>query len=1337
MKKYIVILIVLRIFFDGLPIHSLAAESWAKMYIDYVTENELWVSNGDFEPNKTITRGEVCAMLYRAVGAAKAEYQPSYDDVFPETNNATEIIGISQMGVMQGYEGYFRPQDSITREELAVVLERVYRMMSDEITEHEVNPNRLLDFNEISEYAQQSVMNMVENSIFTGVGQRCFAPKRQVTRAEMAKLVSKIHQSKIKVKRFTTEKVSISNPQTAYEVYQEGVVKQFVGVAGFGLVARFPGSPGTIYVSRTTNKPVTEIQMGNPAPPVTFARVIDPSGNAVARCDLDYMENGKMEQLIHLPAGEAGIYQIQIINGRDGDLVSIGVNGCSAWGVRGEFSFCYTQTTPKEGYIYTPRTFRNLSAAANGGTFSLNTAEGEPVINSSAISRYGMTQGIECSTLQPDSVYMLKMSAGFRGQFAINGVSKIICPTAAMARDLRGNYSEYDGFLFMGPLQARAREQMMKIYERAGGDFTVQINRPEEMPEVVNPLAEVGIVSVYDGFIAAMGYNLQDQCLDPANPFFGAHVGRDVVNGQKAYHTNTWQSYDFDQNYLITPKAYAGAVATDSQLNYYYGNQALIDRISLSYLQAVSVLSEEGCYVYDNGANNSAGGYPWVHSNFRMAPWAEAFYLVKNMLDAETREIVQEGMEIMADKHMVFRGSGATNQWGHGIKLSLYMHMITGEERYHESFKRQIKAYEDPTVWPEYIGQTAAGYCLEGYGCDGSYQYMNETNIAEFYTRYRELPDQDPETMEILSRSAQRMLEFESKFHMPTPKGLSFSPSPNHFAARTASSLGYTGGDLGYTLLIGSHPLARRMWEVIPSPDEYNSDQTFAFGEAHKVNTNEWALNTLHEMWKKYEFTHDYSANRAGNLAYTYELYQKPLPEAEPLPCENETSRVWDSPGIMALKHKGIYVTSFYATALPSNNVPEKSWMGGGPTIIWDAKAGKTVVSTKHGSYDKPAAMTASHVNSSCIYGINSAGNLFVSGKERASLQWIEEGKSFEIKGVAAGSAKQVSWRYDLTDEGVNITPSISPMGGGEEYFVNLPIARQKNPEYTVSHTKGALRIEYDGSATVYEWDPSFESTYLEAQNDSDRITRLRIKLKPDKALTIKLRVANFKLLSSRPSDTACNIRTDTRQLQLNFSAEVDTDSLDAVTVTAGAQELTAGVDYTLLTQGKQLFINFHDDLLFQTDYQILFGGLSDLEGRRLVMDNTSVSFRTEFPSDIRVVNFCLTKDIVAAVTEPLQFAAENNLQGAILQLENQSLEAKNVVLIFAKYQSLNSEKEYLGDVASISKEIPARSVIQIGIGEFFAENIHGGHVKLFVWENYSGLLPLLDSYSLNLLGKR
>ncbi|MBR6524227.1 MAG: hypothetical protein IKT39_06455 [Clostridia bacterium] len=1099
MKAISKILVIAMIFsvlasFGGFAVDHVEAD-----LIKTVTEEKIW-TDGEFVPEKEITALQLASMFENAFGIEGAkEFIRDYAD-----------------------------DKVITRADLAIAADRAGFALTDTYENKKYFREIYMDTDELTDDEFRSVHNAVMFGAIHALPGKKFGPDQKATCLEAAQAVLTIKSMAKKYGEFT-EKVVTEDAAKDFDVYQTGVLQTNTGIAGFGMLARFDGAPGEIYVARTTAEPLVEPQWGNPAHVVSTARVIGPDGNLVARVSMD-IADGKIAKVINIPEGEPGIYQISFTNGRDGDLCEIGVKNPKSWGVRGEHAFAFTDTTPKTGYIYIPKMAKHLSLGTGGPNdkFTLTAPDGTKYELQEDI-RFTALQAIEIKNPIVDSVYKFETTDDFRSFFEIRGVTQTICPTAEMAMDLKGGLvdieDEYASWTLAGPLQARARAKMLEIYEKAGGNFDVTIDKPyEELPpmeELDNVLAETQLYTTYYASIPALDTMFRGQCLDPANPQFGMLVGYQYVEGTKPYPENTHLSEYFEDEVLNrTGTVFTGALAINSQLNGFFNDPQLRDRVALCQLSNVITMTQDGDLIDSADPAGDAGMYYLVNTNFWFPDCAYDYYQVRKMLDIETREICDMAFMIIGEKQVAMRGHGPTNQGAMNFYGTMAMYELTGDEVFHEFFKRQVDAYMYPNARPSYNGQSEVGYYIESGGCDGAgYQHHNEDFISRAMLAYFDLPAerQDPDTLAKLKEAAERNLKFMEKWETLSTDGLEQIYATN-YASRTRTGLGGNNAYIANNFLINHIPTARAIWE--------KDDEGIGViaTSASYANTDEKAYQNLQKFYPKYD---KYYVNQR-NVCYSlmYEEMHEPLAEDKVLPVETEGDyNIWDDPGIIALKHKGLYMVTFYDTRLPRTigAISPKVWMGGAPTFTWIKGLGYATSSDKPVEYKRlPGNMlqlsdkinykpywTEEEFIHAGIVGTDANGEVFASGKERSDLTWLEEGKKFKISGTTPHEGKEVSWIYDLTDEGVEITGGIDSISGKEEFWLQIPVIDQSNKteEFTVTHEKGKLVSEYRGKKMIITWDANLEYKINDHQPEEKVRTQvLKIKLPKDNPnVTIKI----------------------------------------------------------------------------------------------------------------------------------------------------------------------------------------------------------------------------------------
>ena len=101
---------------------------WAKKSIQNVTAAGLMRGYGDntFKPNENIKREEVAKVLAQLCGDNENVANIEFSDVSKDRWSYNSIKTVTQKGIMNGYpSGKFIPENQITRQEMAVILQRI------------------------------------------------------------------------------------------------------------------------------------------------------------------------------------------------------------------------------------------------------------------------------------------------------------------------------------------------------------------------------------------------------------------------------------------------------------------------------------------------------------------------------------------------------------------------------------------------------------------------------------------------------------------------------------------------------------------------------------------------------------------------------------------------------------------------------------------------------------------------------------------------------------------------------------------------------------------------------------------------------------------------------------------------------------------------------------------------------------------------------------------------------------------------------------------------------------------------------------------------------------
>ncbi|MEG6616818.1 S-layer homology domain-containing protein [Peptococcaceae bacterium 1198_IL3148] len=162
---------------------------WAEKPIQYLSIKGVVSGGGDnlFHPEQVVTRAEFVSMLARALQLQTDTVTTKFSDVDPNHWCAAEISAAVEAGLISGYhDGTFRPDNPVTREQLAVFLNRVLGLKP---------LNQQLDFADqadIAPWAWDSVWVAANNQLVMGYADGTFKPKDTANRAETAVFIYRL-----------------------------------------------------------------------------------------------------------------------------------------------------------------------------------------------------------------------------------------------------------------------------------------------------------------------------------------------------------------------------------------------------------------------------------------------------------------------------------------------------------------------------------------------------------------------------------------------------------------------------------------------------------------------------------------------------------------------------------------------------------------------------------------------------------------------------------------------------------------------------------------------------------------------------------------------------------------------------------------------------------------------------------------------------------------------------------------------------------------------------------------------------------------------------------------
>lgn len=171
---------------------------WAKEYIQNVAETGIMngYPDGTFRPESSLTRAQAAAILVRSRGLTTTEKAPFTDIANYDATMQSEIAAAYVHGLVKGTDGKFNPGQSVTRAQLALMIQRAY--------EQQFNQPYLakaeLPFSDVASYnaeTKRAVSMLYELGIVTG-NQGKYSPESATTRGQAAKIFTNLSHVLIK-----------------------------------------------------------------------------------------------------------------------------------------------------------------------------------------------------------------------------------------------------------------------------------------------------------------------------------------------------------------------------------------------------------------------------------------------------------------------------------------------------------------------------------------------------------------------------------------------------------------------------------------------------------------------------------------------------------------------------------------------------------------------------------------------------------------------------------------------------------------------------------------------------------------------------------------------------------------------------------------------------------------------------------------------------------------------------------------------------------------------------------------------------------------------------------
>lgn len=173
------------------PLFNDVKESdWFYKAVKFVQEKKLMQgTDKGFEPNSKMTRAMLVTVLYRLENPETPDGKSKFTDVAEGDWFYDAVLWADANGIVSGVDNtHFAPNESITREQLAVIIYR-YAKFKKYNTDASVSLTQFTDADEISDWALEAIKWANAVKIINGTSETTLSPKDTASRAQIAAIL--------------------------------------------------------------------------------------------------------------------------------------------------------------------------------------------------------------------------------------------------------------------------------------------------------------------------------------------------------------------------------------------------------------------------------------------------------------------------------------------------------------------------------------------------------------------------------------------------------------------------------------------------------------------------------------------------------------------------------------------------------------------------------------------------------------------------------------------------------------------------------------------------------------------------------------------------------------------------------------------------------------------------------------------------------------------------------------------------------------------------------------------------------------------------------------------
>ncbi|MGQ3380007.1 S8 family peptidase [Priestia endophytica] len=154
---------------------------WAKKEIQIGLE-QGWIrgyNNGFFKPNDSLTRRHGVMMISRFLSLEPKSIDTPFNDVVLEQSGGLAVLSAYQHGVVKGYDHKFKPENTLTRAQMALILDRSLSLSEKSAFTFEDVPSSNFCFDAVSRLTKAGIITKQDK----------FRPYEPITRAQFSAML--------------------------------------------------------------------------------------------------------------------------------------------------------------------------------------------------------------------------------------------------------------------------------------------------------------------------------------------------------------------------------------------------------------------------------------------------------------------------------------------------------------------------------------------------------------------------------------------------------------------------------------------------------------------------------------------------------------------------------------------------------------------------------------------------------------------------------------------------------------------------------------------------------------------------------------------------------------------------------------------------------------------------------------------------------------------------------------------------------------------------------------------------------------------------------------------